>query len=93
VAAQRAWGGGAVAAVATLRAVCAGVLRALAGRGVAAVGALGGARAVEARLREAVAGVAERLVAAPVAEVLARLAAARAAATQALGGGRPRRRR
>lgn len=85
------WGSVPVPTVALAGGLLAGAALALVARGLAHVGGRRRAAVARARLRAGIAQVAERRVTGPVAEVLARLVAARAAAQVAMGG-RSRRR-
>lgn len=85
------WGEVPVPTVGLVGGVALGLLLALLARAMAAVGARRQARLADARLRDAVRDVADRLVTRPVADVLDRLVRARAAAQVAMAG-RDRRR-
>lgn len=85
------WGEVPLPTVALVGGVLLGAVLAVLARALAAVGARRHARLAETRLRAAVEGVAQRLVTAPVADVLDRLVRARSAAQTAMGG-RTRRR-
>lgn len=86
-----AWGSVPVPTAALLGGLLLGAVLALLARALAGVGARRQARVVEARLHRAIAGVAERLVTAPVTDVLDRLVRARSAAQVAMAGRRRRR--
>lgn len=85
------WGDAPWPTVALVGGVGLGLLLAGLSRLLAGVGARRQARLATARLREAVADVAQRLVVVPVQDVLAALVRTRDAAQAAAGGSRPRR--